>query len=77
MNDAQYLEWIAEHMVSFRPNTPNIATMIYVDERGYDKTHTYHSKDDLNPSIVSMLKGAIDQIICQAGVSVSEARAHG
>lgn len=77
MNDAQYLEWIAEHMVSFRPNTPNIATMVYCDRSGRELTHTYHDKNDFNPSIVSMLRGAIDQIIRQAGTAVSECRSHG
>ena len=77
MNDAQYLEWIAEHMVSFRPNTPNIATMIYIDKSGRELTHTYHDKESFNPPIVTMLRGAIDQIIRQSGTAVEECRSHG
>jgi hypothetical protein len=77
MSDEQYLIWIAEHMVSFRPNTPNIATLIYCDRSGRELTHTYHDKNCFSPTIVSMLRGAIDQIVCQAGVSVESVRAHG
>lgn len=77
MTDAQYLEWVAEHMVSFRPNTPNIATMIYIEKSGLERKHTYHDKTSFTPTILSMLKGTIDEIIRQAGVSVETARGHG
>ena len=77
MSDEQYLIWIAEHMISFRPNTPNIATLIYCDRSGRELTHTYHDKTNFTPSIVSMLRGAIDQIVCQAGTAVTEAKSYG
>ena len=77
MSDEQYLIWIAEHLASFRPNTSNIATMIYYDGNGRELRHTYHDKNCFTPTNVSMLRGAIDQIIRQAGTAVEPVRSHG
>ena len=45
MNDTELLNWIAEHLVSFRP-VFETATMVWIDNDGFEKEIWYKAAED-------------------------------
>ena len=59
MNDAQILEWIAEHMTSFRPLF-GTATMQYIDDDGITcEIVVQDFNDHLNPNHLEQLRECV------------------
>lgn len=69
MNDTELLEWIAEHMVSFRPLFVE-ATMIYVDDEGNTKEIWYKAAESGDIDCLLLLRG------CIKGALLSESLQH-
>ena len=61
MSDAQYLEWIARNLISFRPNSANTSTIVTIGPCGTERTYNY-AHCSPNPSMVDLLKGTIDSV---------------
>lgn len=58
MNDSQILEWIAEHMTSFRPLF-GTATMQYIDDDGITCEIVVQEFDNPNPSPLEQLRECV------------------
>ena len=61
MNEFEYLEWIATHLVSFRP-MPEMAYITFLDDRGFQHEITV-GIDSENPSDLEILTKAIDKAV--------------
>ena len=60
MTDTQYLEWIAEHLVMFRPAFSS-AYMEYVDNAGFEQTLNHVTPNNFGDDTVALLKECIDK----------------
>lgn len=58
MNDTQILEWIAEHLTSFRP-VIDTASMCYVDDAGIFREIWIQHFDNSNPSCIEQLRECV------------------
>jgi hypothetical protein len=60
MNDTEYLTWIAEHLVMFRPAFSS-AYMEYVDDAGFSHSLTHTTPNNLGDNTTALLKECIDK----------------
>lgn len=61
MTDTEIVEWIAEHLVSFRPLFEN-ASMTYINNDGLLRDSWYESTES-NPSNKQLLIGCIEKAV--------------
>jgi hypothetical protein len=59
MSDSDYLKWIAEHMILFRPVLCS-AHLEYVDKDGLEQELQYTSPNNVDNNTLQLLKECID-----------------
>jgi hypothetical protein len=60
MNDTEILNWIAEHMIMFKPLVVT-ARMSYIDNNGETHDAVYRS-ENANPSCIEQLRGCVEMV---------------
>jgi len=60
MSDNDYLKWIAEHLVMFRPAFTS-AYVEYIDDAGFQQSFYYISPNNLGDDTTALLKECVDE----------------